>query len=203
MKKQILSFLLVLVFALPAFAGQQEEKATAFIKEAIQEMIDNVVTAKTSREEKIKRFDKFFRSYADLEAIGKFSLGRYWKPTPEKDRAAFIDSFSENVVVTWERRFEEYSGQKFEFMGTHPSSSGDDVFVDSRMVGGDTEAVTIVWRVRDTNGEMKLVDMIIAGVSMLQTYRNEYAGVLAQNDGDVHVLIKKLDENTAQAKKKK
>lgn len=198
MKKLLV--LLTVLFSLRAFpAAADNQKALTFMKNAIDEVIEKVIKTSAPRKERIALFDKFFRENADLEAIGKFALAKYWRPLSEKERQNFINTFTENVVVTWERRFEEYQGQTFQFTGTRESAESGDTFVDSNMVEEGQKPIAIVWRVRSKGGSLKLVDIVIEGVSMLQVYRKEYTSVLAQNNGDIKVLIKKLKENTKQA----
>lgn len=187
---------LTIVFMPFAASASSEQEALDFIKKGIDEMLTEVVTSKVSREEKIKRFEEFFKTYADLETVGKFALARYWKPASEADRKEFMEAFVENTVVTWQRRFDEYSGQTFSFKGTRPSSSGDDIFVDSEMVGGGEQPVFIIWRVRKKGGDLKLIDIIIENASMLQVYRNEYNSFLSQNNGNVKMLAERLRANT-------
>ncbi|MDD4556810.1 MAG: ABC transporter substrate-binding protein [Alphaproteobacteria bacterium] len=191
MKK--LAFLVVcLAFvATNALAEINTKKAEAFIEKLTTDGIEELVNSNASKAVKQEKFRKLFNEDLDLDFIGKFVLGRYWRtatPTQQKD---FLDAYRELNIQTWSARFDEFKGKTFEFQNVTPSTSQDQVFVNTivDMKNGQQPA-KVVWRVRQKGETFKVVDIIIENVSLAISARNEYAGYIKANGLDA--LIKDL-----------
>ena len=127
-----------------------------------------------------------------MKKIARFTLGRFAKTASEQDLQAFTDAFTNNVVGTWAQRFDSYAGEKIVFTDAR-QENGKDVYVHSELLMSDgTNKIEIVWRVSVKKGKTTLVDLIVEGVSMILSYRNEYTAVLQQNGGNIADLTEKL-----------
>ena len=201
MKKNIFSFILGLAM-LAAGSVRAEvnvEKADAFVKEVTNNGIEEIINANVSQKVKDERFEKLFNSALDLDFIGQFVLGRYWRTATPEQRKAFIKVYRELNIKTWSKRFDEFKGKSFTFVGTTPSSSKGQVYVDSTVDMGEGKPVTVKWRVRQEGSEYKIVDIVIENVSLAITARNEYSGFIKNNPGGVDALIKDLQNKVNQA----
>lgn len=167
-------------------------KAEAFVKKVTTEGIEDIINAKVSQAEKDARFAKLFNEALDLDFIGQFVLGRNWRTATPEQRKEFIKVYRQLNVSTWSKRFDEFKGKEFIFAGTTPSSSKGQIFVNSSVPMDQGEPAKVVWRVRDKNGSMKIVDIIIENVSLAITARNEYAAFIKNNPGGVDALIANL-----------
>ena len=153
-------------------------------------IITNVLTSQDSEEKKINYFRKEFTQALDLKSIGQFVLGRYWKMATTEQRDAFLDAFMEFTTLTWADRFHMYNGQKIIFAGTR-NAEGKQLYVDSKIMNNGTP-VEVIWRVRQKGDSFKIIDIIVEGVSMAMSYRNEYTAFLQKNGGDVSKLTDEL-----------
>lgn len=167
-------------------------KAEAFVKKVTTEGIEDIINANVSQTEKDARFAKLFNEALDLDFIGQFVLGRNWRTATPEQRKEFIKVYRQLNVSTWSKRFDEFKGKDFIFAGTTPSSSKGQIFVNSSVPMDQGEPAKVVWRVRDKNGSMKIVDIIIENVSLAITARNEYAAFIKNNPGGVDALIANL-----------
>lgn len=167
-------------------------KAEAFVKKVTTEGIEDIINANVSQTEKDARFAKLFNEALDLDFIGQFVLGRNWRTATPEQRKEFIKVYRQLNVSTWSKRFDEFKGKEFIFAGTTPSSSKGQIFVNSSVPMDQGEPAKVVWRVRDKNGSMKIVDIIIENVSLAITARNEYAAFIKNNPGGVDALIANL-----------
>ena len=172
-------------------------KAEAFVKEVTKEGIEQIINADVSMAEKNARFEKLFDTYLDLDYIGKFVLGRYWKTATEKQQKEFIAVYRDFNVKTWSKRFDEFKGKNFDFDGTSPSNSEGQIFVNTSVKMNEGAPVKVVWRVKD-GAKLKIVDIIIENVSLAVTARNEYTAYIKQAPNGLDDLIKDLKQKANQ-----
>ncbi len=204
MNKFLLSLVAALscVWALGAQAAVDAAKAEAFVKGVTEDGIENIINANIPQAEKDKRFAKLFNSALDIQFIGQFVLGRYWRTATAEQRQEFIDAYRELNVQTWSKRFDEFKGRNFIFKGTDASNSANQIFVNSTVPMEQGEPAKVVWRVKQIGNEFKIVDIIIENVSLAITARNEYTAFIKQSPDGVAGLIKNLQEKTKAVDKK-
>lgn len=185
-------FVAMLLFAGSAQAEVDAAKAENFVKNVTAEGIEQIINANVPQAEKDKRFAKLFNEALDLDFIGQFVLGRNWRTATADQRKEFIKVYRQLNVSTWSKRFDEFKGKQFIFKGTAPSNSTGQVFVNSVVPMEQGEPAKVVWRVREKNGQYKVVDIIIENVSLAITARNEYTAFIKNNKGGVDALIANL-----------
>ena len=169
--------------------------ASKFIESMAKEAIAALTEKSVSRDERIKRFHVLLDEHFAVDTIGRWVLGRYWNDATEPERKEYLSLFEELIVTTYVDRFNNYSGEKLTVSSTVPATGGD-LLVNSqikRPTGGDP--LDVGWRVRDQGGKFKVVDVIVAGVSMGQTQRSEFSSVIRRNGGQVEGLLAKLRED--------
>lgn len=195
---------LSLVFGAALFAAGaanaevNAQKAEDFIKQVTTEGIEEIINSDVSLEEKDARFAKLFNEYLDLDFIGRFVLGRYWKTSTPKQRTEFIDVYREMNIKTWSKRFDEFKGKTFIFKGTTASNSANQIFVNTEVPMEQGAPAKVVWRVKETNGKFKVVDIIIENVSLAITARNEYTAYIKKSPDGVDGLIANLRQKSQQ-----
>lgn len=196
MKKSIFAAILasVFLFATGARADIDVAKADAFVQKVTNEGIEDIINADVPQKVKDERFEKLFNSALDLDFIGQFVLGRYWKTATPEQRKAFIKVYRELNVKTWSARFDEFKGKSFKFVGSTPSNSKNQVFINSTVAMDEGEPAKVVWRVKQTGSTFKIVDIIIENVSLAITARNEYSAFIKNNAGGIDALIADLQK---------
>ena len=167
------------------------DKAENFVKKVTSEGIEEIINSDVSQEEKDERFAKLFDTYLDMDYIGKFVLGRYWKTATEKQKKDFIEAYRAFNIKTWAKRFDEFKGKSFDFNGTSPSNSEGQIFVNTSVKMKEGAPAKVVWRVKD-GASLKIVDIIIENVSLAVTARNEYTVYIKQAPNGLNDLIKDL-----------
>ena len=192
--KKIFAFLCTALFlaGFEANADINAGKAEQFVKDVTQQGIEELINSDVSESERRARFTKLFNQDLDLDFIGKFVLGRYWRTATEKQRSEFIDVYRKLNIQTWSERFNEFKGKHFEFLGTEKSKSEDQIFVNSQVPMQEGEPAVVKWRVKDTNGKMQIVDIIIENVSLAQTARSEYTSYIQKSPNGIDGLIADL-----------
>ena len=190
--KKLFATLFFTLFCFQSQAAVNAGEAEDFIKKTTKQGIEELINSDVSEKEKQARFTKLFNDDLDLDFIGKFVLGRYWKTATPQQRTDFIDVYRKLNIQTWSERFNEFKGKHFEFLGTENSKSQDQIFVNTQVPMDDGAPVSVKWRVKETNGRMRIVDIIIENVSLAQTARSEYTAYIKKSPNGIDGLIKDL-----------
>ncbi len=192
MKKILLLVLSAVCFAQMAYADIDGAKATAMVENLTKEGIEKIINSTSTQEEKNKVFKQLFTENLDLDFIGKYVLGRYWRTSTAQQRKEFIDLYKEFNVQTWSKRFDEFKGKKFVFNGTGSANNPNQIYVKTSVPVPDGQPIDVKWRVYEHNGKLKIIDIIIENVSLAQTARNEYTSYIAKSPKGVEGLLENL-----------
>ncbi len=170
-----------------------KDPAIVFVDSLADTFIHKIFVKDKKESAKVDDFRTVFKDNCDIPFISKFVLGKAYKTASADERKAFQDAFTENVVLTWAGRFKEYAGQTIAVKGTRPAQSGQ-IYVDSTVISPNpnTKPIALIWRLKNNDGYYKIADLIVEGVSMVMTYRSEYAAILQNNGGSVAALADSL-----------
>lgn len=171
--------------------GSEESKpdtAQNFIEGLAEAAINALTSEGTTRTARIDRFTILLNQNFDVETIGKWVLGRYWRGASDAERSEYLKLFEEYVVITYVERFDQYTGEKLKVVKA-VAEPGKDALVFSeihRPTGG--EPIRVDWRVRSEADVYKIIDVYVEGISMSQTQRKEFTSVIRANGGTVSGL---------------
>jgi phospholipid transport system substrate-binding protein len=191
--------LIVLAMAAPGAPARAATDAPGFISD-LGERAVKVLTSTESEADREKQFRSLFDEGFDVPGIARFVLGTYWRTAPEAQRKEFEQLFESYVVHAYTVRFSAYSGQQMKIGASRPEGDAGSL-VSSQMVSpaGGTPPVKIDWRVAKSDSVYKITDVIVEGVSMAVTERQEFASIIQRGGGQVEALLKLLRERTAGA----
>lgn len=192
MKKICVLLAAVISFTQTSLADIDKDNALKMVENLTKEGIEQLVNSDVSADEKARRFKILFTENLDLDFIGKYVLGRYWRTATPQQRKEFIALYKDFNVQTWSKRFDEFKGKTFLFEGVSPANNPNQVFVNTKVPMKDGNPVSVKWRVYDHNGKLKIIDIIIENVSLAQTARNEYTSVIAKSPKKVDGLLENL-----------
>ena len=184
-------------------ASPTERGAFDFVKTTTDRGLKFLSNPNATKAEKSADFRKLLDASFDLDTIGRFALGRYVNTATDAQKTEYLKLFKKMVVDVYSNRFEEYKSQKVE-VRSFRSTSNADTLVSSFLVppnGG--EEVQVDWRVRYKNGSYKIVDVLVAGVSMGLTQRSDFSSVIQRGGGNVDALIAQLKSGNAPSPTKK
>ena len=187
------------VCLLPAVAPALDTKQAATFLAALQEKAaSRLGDTSISEKEKEENFRKLFNENFDVPAIGQFVIGRYWRNASEADRKAFLKVFEDAMVQRFLPLLAENSSERFQIGTVTPDGNNENMaLIDSRIIRQEGEPYQVRWRVRESNGDFKILDIVAEGVSMAITYRSEYSAVLKSNGGQLPPLTDALREKVA------
>jgi phospholipid transport system substrate-binding protein len=138
------------------------------------------------------RFRVLFRENFDVPAVGRFVLGRYWRRAKPEVRETFLSVFEEVMIQRFAPKFAGYAETKFEISRVRALDQPGHFVIRSRISPDRGEAIEIDWRVRERDGQFKILDVIGEGISMALTLRSEYASAIKDSGGRVEGLIDRL-----------
>ena len=170
------------------------EAAKTFVDQMAQNGIGFLGNQSLTDEQRTVEFRKLLNANFDMQTIGRFALGRYWKAATPAQQAEYQKLFKTMIVKIYSRRFKEYNGQKLEILSARADGDSD-VIVSSAIVPPNGQQVKVDWRVRSNGGGYKIVDILVEGVSMALTQRSDFASVIQRGGGSVDVLLQHLREN--------
>ncbi|MCM1324461.1 MAG: ABC transporter substrate-binding protein [Acetobacter sp.] len=198
MKKICMFLTLFLGFVQSAIADINKNEAVDMVKELTKDGIEQLVVSSASQDERNRRFEKLFTENLDLDFIGKYVLGRYWRTANAQQRREFINLYRDFNVKIWSKRFDEFRGKKFVFEGTSAANNPNQVFVNTIVPMKEGKPATVKWRVYEHNGRLKIIDIIIENVSLAQTARNEYTSYISKSSKGIEGLLEHLRAKIAQ-----
>lgn len=134
------------------------------------------------------RFERLYVQYFDAPRIARFVLGRYWWVASHDQRRQFEELFEKYVVFAYSARLSVYSGETLRVTGSRPDDK--DFLVSSEILyRGGQPPTKILWRLRREGDGLKIVDVMVEGISMAVTQRQEFASVITRNGGSIGALL--------------
>lgn len=189
-----------LILGLVTFAPQApasaDDTARSFVQTLANEALELVVDDRPEADKR-EDFAILLDRYFDMRGIAQFLVGRYWRTASEMERDAYYDAFHDSIVTTYTRRFSDYSGQELRVTGSR--EDGRFLLVSSEIVSpdGQGQPVKVDWRLMPQDGRSyKVVDVVIEGVSMSVTQRQEYTSLIQSRGGGLPALTEALNQNT-------
>jgi len=167
-------------------------------KQFIQEVVDEVkkVLAETnSKEFKTKKLSEMALKTVDIKGVAYYSLGNYRKELSDEQLKEYLSLFEKYFLKSFTSRLTDYSEPKIEVISTEVLNPKYTI-VKSLLLGTDKKpAVNIEWRVYTKNPDKPLIrDLIIEGLSLARTQKEEFSSVIEANNGDITKLFITLKE---------
>ncbi len=176
----------------PAQAQEVEQQAKSFIDGLAGDAINALTVPGSTEAERSQRFRQLLRENFAVKTIAQWVLGRHWKKATDSERTEYLKLFEELLVVTYVSRFSSYSGETLKIDKTQANGKSDVIVFSSIVRDKSHPPLHVDWRVRNRENTLKIVDVIVEGVSMGQTQRSEFASVIRQNGGKVEGLLVEL-----------
>ena len=176
----------------PAKAQEIEQQAKSFIDGLAGDAISALTAPGSTEEQRSQRFRRLLNDNFAVNTIGRWVLGRHWKKATKVERTEYLKLFEELLVVTYVSRFSSYSGETLTIYKTVPSGAHDVTVYSSIVRDKSQPPLHVDWRVRNRKSTLKIIDVIVEGVSMGQTQRSEFSSVIRQNGGKVEGLLVEL-----------
>lgn len=163
-----------------ALADVADAEAASFVERLAAQAIEVLHNSSSTLEQREAAFRDLLRQGFDLEFIGRFALGQYWRSATAEQQRDYQELFSDYVLKTYSRRFGGYAGEALKVVNTRAAGEQDMVVYTRIERPGGGPAILADWRVRATGGQYRIIDVMVEGISMAQTQRQEFAAVMQQ-----------------------
>ena len=169
-------------------------EADVFVQSTVNRASE-ILSKNISREEKINGLKIIAKKTVDIRGIGFYSLGSTRKILNDIQKQQYFDLFENYFLKSFSSRLSEYTNPKIDVQSKNVINENYTI-VNSILVGSeDRPEIKIDWRVYTKNPNNPLIrDLIIEGLSLARTQKEEFASVLSSNDNNINALFKTLEE---------
>ena len=186
-------FIILLILNLNiSFAKALE--ADVFVQKTVNRASD-VLSKNISKEDKINGLKTIAKETVDIRGVGFYSLGSIRKNLDKNQKEIYLDLFEGYFLKSFSSRLSEYTNPKIDVIGKKVLNKNYTIVNSLLVATSERPEIKIDWRIYTKNPENPLIrDLIIEGLSLARTQKEEFASILNSNDNDISVLFKTLEE---------
>jgi len=191
--KKILTFLAFIIISFSGITKVYSIEADIFIQSTVNRAA-KTLGGNLSKEARIKKLKEIANDTVDIRGIGFYSLGAYRKNLNSEQLKKYQEIFREYFLKSFSSRLAEYSNPEIE-VNSKKKINENYTIVSSTLVSTDSRPeVAIQWRVytKDPNNFL-IRDLIIEGLSLARTQKEEFSSIINSNDGNIEALLKNLE----------
>ena len=154
-----------------------------------------ILAKNISQEEKINKLKVIAKETVDIQGVGFYSLGSTRKNLSEEEKIEYLQLFEDYFLKSFSSRLSEYTNPEIDVISKNVLSENYTI-VNSVLKGtSERPEIKIDWRIYTKNqGNPLIRDLIIEGLSLARTQKEEFASILNSNNGDINSLFKTLEE---------
>jgi len=195
MKALINSLVFVTLTLASTSSFSYDSNPKIFIDELVSEAIETLSNKNISKSDKKKKIETIALEYVDINALGLYTLGGVRKTLNKETLQRYSNLFERYFLKSLTSRLSDYADQKFEVINADQKSETYTI-VNSRIVKTSSQPeIKIDWRVYTKDLTRPLIrDLIVEGLSLAKTQKEEFASILNSNNNDIEMLFAKLEE---------
>jgi len=193
MKKKIF-----IITFLICFVAQKSFSYSSDPKEFVSEIVEQakkILVATNTKEFKSKKLKEIALETVDIKGVAYYSIGKYRKRLNDEQLAEYLNLFEQYFIKSFTSRLTDYSEPKIEVLSTDVVNEKYTIVKSLLLADDKKPEVNIEWRVYTKNPKNPLIrDLIIEGISLARTQKEEFASVIETNNGDISKLFITLKE---------
>jgi len=192
--KKILTLFTFFIISLSSIVKVHSIEPDIFVQSTVNRASE-ALNNKFSKEEKIAKLKAIAKETVDITGIGFYTLGSYRKSINDEQKKEYSNLFEQYFLKSFASRLAEYSNPEIE-VSSKKKLNENYTMVSSVLVATEQRPeVKIDWRVYTKNPENPLIrDLIIEGLSLVRTQKEEFSSIIQSNDGDINALFSILKE---------
>ena len=190
LKKVFVTASILFFFTINSWSKSPSEFISSLSSEA-----SNILSSKLSEDEKIIRLKEIGKQSVDIEGVGLYTLGKYRKKLNDSQKKQYEELFRNYFLKSFSSRLVGYTDAKIAVLSEEIKNEKYTI-VYSKLIGtSERPEVKIDWRVYTKDSENPLIrDLVIEGLSLARTQKEEFNSIIANNDGDVEALFENLNK---------
>jgi len=183
-------FLLISIFAIPLGAKEPGVLINEIVNEASE-----ILSSSDPVEAKIIKLNNIAETNVDISGIGMYTLGKYRKDLTEKQKIKYKKLFKSYFLKSFSSRLVDYSDPKINVVSEKKLNDKYTIVSTVLEETSQNPQITIDWRIYTKNPERPLIrDLIVEGLSLARTQKEEFKSIIQNNSGDINFLFKALEE---------
>ena len=191
---KIKKLILILLLLNLNFGNVYSIQPDVFVQSTVNRASE-VLSKNISKEEKITQLKIIAKDTVDIKGVGFYSIGSARKNLDENQKKQYLNLFEKYFLKSFSSRLSEYTNPKIEVQGKEVLNKNYTIVNSLLIATSERPEVKIDWRVYTKNPENPLIrDLIIEGLSLARTQKEEFASVLNSNNDDIEALFKVLEE---------
>ena len=168
-------------------------------REVVHKLTDAVIAVlkqtDLSADARVTAIRDIVYDYADFTTISRLVLARNWSELDATQRERFVDEFKKFLSISYGKNVESYSNEKVQIVGDRDEGRGDWSVQTKNLRSQGRGDVLVEYRLRQKNGEWKVIDVLIERVSLVSNYRSQFQVIMA--NGGIDHLLEILREKNA------
>ena len=192
--KKILVLLTSLIISLSSVTKVYSMEADIFVQSTVNRAAETL-SGNLTKEERIEKLKEIAKDTVDINGIGFYTLGAYRKTINDAQIEQYKILFEQYFLKSFSSRLAEYSNPEIE-VTSKKKLNENYTMVKSILVGTDQRPeINIDWRIYTKNPNTPVIrDLIIEGLSLVRTQKEEFSSIIESNDGDINALFATLKE---------
>ena len=190
--KKYLIFISFIIFTLTNISNSNSIEPDIFVQSTVNRA-SQVLSDNLTKEQKIEKLRSIAQETVDIEGIGMYTLGAFRKTLNEDQKKEYKDLFQQYFLKTFSSRLAEYSNPEIQ-VNSKEKLNKNYTMVSSILVATEQRPeIDIDWRIYTKNpDDPKIRDLIIEGLSLARTQKEEFASIIQSNNEDIEVLFANL-----------
>ena len=189
--KKILIILFLLNFNFSTLHAIEPE---IFVQSTVNRA-SQLLSEEISKEEKIEKLKLIAKDTVDIAGIGMYTLGPIRKNLSEKQEKEYFEKFENYFLKSFSSRLAEYTNPEIDVFAKEKLNENYTIVNSILKASSERPEIKIDWRIYTKNPQQPLIrDLIIEGLSLARTQKEEFASVLSNNNDDINALFKTLEE---------
>ena len=192
--KKILTLLTFLIISFSNILEVNSIEPDIFVQSTVNRAA-KTLSGNLTKDERVERLKEIARDTVDIRGIGFYSLGVYKKNLSDEQLKKYHEVFTEYFLKSFSSRLAEYSNPEIEVNSKKKINENYTIVASTLVATDNRPEVKIEWRVYTKNPDNLLIrDLIIEGLSLARTQKEEFSSIINSNDGDIEVLLKNLSD---------
>ena len=192
--KKFLSLFVFIIINIISINYSHSIEPDVFVQSTVNRAAE-ALNDKFSKEEKIQKLKDIASETVDIKGIGFYTLGAYRKSINEKQIKQYEILFEKYFLKSFASRLAEYSNPEIEVVSKKKLNKNYTMVSSVLVSTKKRPEIKIDWRIYTKNLENPLIrDLIIEGLSLVRTQKEEFSSIIQGNDGDINALFNSLKE---------
>jgi phospholipid transport system substrate-binding protein len=193
-RSALAAFVLVLLLAGSGAAAQQTPSQV--VDGLAGQVIPILQDKSLSADQKRDRIEQIAYQAMDFQTLSRLVLARNWSKFSPAQQSEFVNEFKRHLSVTYGRNVENYDNEKVRILSERQAGHGDVVVLTKILRGGHSEDVVVDYRLRQRDGQWKIIDVVVEGVSLVSNFRSQFQDIVA-NGGPDRLLVLLKQKNAS------